>query len=267
MPVRPFAVAAVVSATVLALDSGTANAIVGGDRASEDYPFMASLQMPDEARMHCGATLIAPEWLATAAHCVSDVKPEQLTARVGSADRMQGGELRDVQEIKVHPDWGHDIDSWYDIALVHLNKPVSATPAPIAQVPQVGSESRVIGWGRECADTSDRCEHAPFPRQLKEIDTRVLADAECAPDSDGSVETCTGTSRDEAIGIGDSGGPQLVRDESGRWALIGMASRNLGAGGGDQVGKPSLFTDAAHFGDWIEQQGVPVRHAEATAQR
>ncbi len=60
--------------------------IIKGDPASQDYPFMAALS--DPAGQFCGGTLIKPQWILTASHCLQG-NPD-ISVRVGSRCHDEG---------------------------------------------------------------------------------------------------------------------------------------------------------------------------------
>lgn len=218
--------------------------IVGGHEATEQYDWMASLQR--DGNHSCGASLIDPEWVLTAAHCVQDVQPSGLNLRIGSPDHTTGGTEAGVSEIKVHPDYATS----NDIALLKLDAPVANTPIPLADASgEPGTASRIIGWGLTCPVRG--CGEAPA--QLQELETNVAPDVACTLGFiDAPGEICTGS---QQLGsnacFGDSGGPQL-EGEPGNWRLTGVTSR-LGSPVPVCGTAPSIYTDATTHLDWINQ--------------
>ncbi|WP_162795064.1 S1 family peptidase [Nonomuraea lactucae] len=245
---------------------GDRAAIIGGRAATEAYPFMVSFRLGARPEHHCGGSLVAADWVVTAAHCKGLFKPGRTLVRVGSADRDQGGVLTSVRRAITHPEWGRrgvggEFEA--DITLVQLNRPVELEPIRIADGPgPVGEPTRVIGWGMVCEDTHDpAC--AKGSRHLRELDTVRVPDSRCSFLQKGR-ELCTGERQGRAASAcsGDSGGPQ-IRRVSGRWELIGATSRdgddvedrrNGSAGcstspdGGPGVG---IWTDVTHYRTWI----------------
>ncbi|MBY9066415.1 serine protease [Hyphomonas sp. WL0036] len=119
--------------------------VAGRDADIEDWPGMASLQTVAGSRIYheCGATMIAPEWALTAAHCVESARME---ASGRAAQYMEGddgqmsrfgtlavavglGDLtivpRDsvfaVRQIVVHPGYrAGEPERGYDLALLRI---------------------------------------------------------------------------------------------------------------------------------------------------
>ncbi|GAA4856899.1 serine protease [Saccharopolyspora cebuensis] len=207
--------------------------IVGGHDATEEYSFVVSLQQ--QGQHACGGSLIAEDRVVTAAHCVGG---SGYTVRVGSNDHTSGGEEAGVASIRTHPTG--------DIAVLTLDRPVSATPIPIADDSgDPGTATRIIGWGQTCAEPG--C--GPAPRTLQELDTQVVPDADCLG-IDGANEICTDNpGGDSGACYGDSGGPQ-IKGTPGNWELIGATSRAGNENPTCATG-PSIYADVVAYADWI----------------
>jgi secreted trypsin-like serine protease len=222
--------------------------VTGGHSATEQYPWMASLQR--QGQHSCGGSLIADQWVLTAAHCVQEASPADLGLRIGSPDHTRGGTERGVSQIVVHPEYATNGPN-SDIALLRLDRATSQTPIRVAdRSGATGTPSRIIGWGLTCPLRG--CGQPPS--QLQEVGTQVVDDAGCALGGvDGPTEICTGSQElllDNAC-FGDSGGPQL-EGSPGDWRLTGVTSR-LGSVLPVCGTAPSIYTDATAYRDWIGQ--------------
>jgi secreted trypsin-like serine protease len=217
--------------------------IVGGGSASQTYSFMVALLQ--NGSQICGASLISPTWAVTAAHCVSGSTPDQLTVRVGSADRTSGGELAGLSRIVVHPNYNTNDD----IALLQLASPVQAAPIRIADSAPVGTATRLLGWGQETPEPGGD----GGPDQLKELDTTLVASG-CAEGFDAATELCVNNPQgpdgsNQGACYGDSGGPAITL-VNGEWQLIGATSRS--GGGSTCAVDPSIYTNVTAFKDFVQ---------------
>ena len=145
----------IVLAMLLACGSAHAASprIVGGDEVSTAPSWMASLQARNSltgvtSGHICGATLISPEWMMTAAHCVDGAGTAERTLLIGrSSSAVDEKSEVAIDQIIIHPGWGGIIDGTTsdltdfqdDIALLHLAASQSADPVTRATSAPTGN--------------------------------------------------------------------------------------------------------------------------------
>ena len=136
------------------IESRIESKIVGGETATEeDYPYIVSLQ--NNYGHFCGGSLIASQWVLTAAHCVSD--PSVFFVEIGRYHLGNPNESVfhrvNVKTVHNHICYDGSDDMSYDVALLKLETPVINPVVELydgsdasAMVPGV-TEVTVAGWG------------------------------------------------------------------------------------------------------------------------
>jgi secreted trypsin-like serine protease len=227
-------VAALLAVVLAAATASTARSIHRGyDAAFGSYGFMVSLrlaQTPDKPR--CGGTLIAPDIVLTAGHCVAGLPQTGLVAVVG-VDVADWPSAPRVATLGYRTPDGFDLrrDNRYDIAIVRLAVPQQTPGVRLARAePRPGTKAVTVGWG--CTNAPPEC--LVQPSRLQASDQSVLPDASCGrdvfslPPMFDRTTICTkGVRPRSTVNHGDSGGPLLVRDRAGGIRQVGVTS--LGA--------------------------------------
>jgi secreted trypsin-like serine protease len=221
------------SAIPAAPGSGPTPRIVGGQPAPAGaYPWMTALVRAGEAPRtghRCGATLIGPRRLLTAAHCLTEEEPKRLDAVVG-AERLSAEDGERIGIARYATDPGRA-----DLALLKLARRAPEPPLALAgpgdePLYAPGQTARALGWGL----TSQNGRRGTD--LLRQVDVPIVSDEECAlayqdshPPFRGKKEICAGAAGRDACG-GDSGGPLLVSDSAGTPKQVGVVSFGRGCG-------------------------------------
>ncbi len=239
--------------------------VVGGQYATEgQYPWIADLRTGGQH--FCGAALIAPQWVLTAAHCLDGMSASNISVRLNTVNTVgplnaNGGEQRSVSQLFSHPQYNGNITLGYDIGLIKLSQPITSI-APISVVQtmdtanayQTNAPVKIAGWGLENPN-------AFFgPDRMKWVNSKVYDFTTCSslvPLSNNIF--CIGYTANEAqsgAGAGDSGGPAW-RINNGSNEIIGLVSGGVLAA--TAVDTPGWFTKVALYRDWMTSvMGAPV---------
>lgn len=249
----------------------TEPSIVGGGPADPgEWPWQVALVSPTSLDLYntkfCGGSLVAAQWVVTAAHCVFGSQPSSQDVVAGIYNLQSpapGYQRRDVVQIIIHPNYSAGTED-SDIALLKLSSPVTlggSGETKTALIPLVpsnvgdlnGINSWVTGWGNT--------ESVPqWPTQLYEVQVPIISNATCNDVNhyNGSITAnmlCAGLDAGGKDSCqGDSGGP-LVVDVGSGWQLAGIVSWGIGCA--DPL-NPGVYTRVSNFTDWVHSNIQPT---------
>ncbi|MBK8010828.1 MAG: trypsin-like serine protease [Deltaproteobacteria bacterium] len=240
----------------------TESKIVGGaDTTIEANPWQVSLRTTYDPHF-CGGSIIAPDWVLTAAHCMQGASASTLRVVAGVTRRSStnSGQVREVSQIIVFPGFVTPT-SGKDAALLHLSQPFDlsspavrtipiATPADAtAGLTDAGVNAMVTGWGTLHSNDYS------LPEILQGVTVPIVSNAVAIQaygagriTDDQLAAGVVGTGGKDSC-QGDSGGPLTVPAPGGGRILAGIVSWGNGCG---DPSYPGLYSRVSSFTSWIQ---------------
>lgn len=221
----------------------------------------------------CGAALLTPRWVLSAAHCLDSMPSADDYRILVGAFNISADDQVDtfkIKTIKIHEGWTEDKTRGYpnDIAVAELDREVDITHPDVglAQLPRRGDSFHgnddcwATGWGRYDPDETflspvlKEMHAAVHPRSVCQTmwetlypgwGTRILDQHVCI------------AGPDDGVCHGDSGSP-LNCDVTGKgdWVVAGVASW---ASGERCIGATGVYAGVEPFLDWLRDNvpGLP----------
>ena len=152
------------------IDPGRSSHIVGGESVTGgEFPFVAKIIYYGSS-VGCTGSLIAPNRVLTAGHCVADWKPRFLSVGFGTS-RTAGTKFTVTGRI-LHPEYSIQED---DIAILEFKPSVSIEPVRVLspedelKYAPTGGRGMAVGWGQTVPGDS-----GSSPNRLQKVSVPIL---------------------------------------------------------------------------------------------
>lgn len=254
--------------------------VVNGEPVTNknDFPFVVDLSSHEVAissSRFCTGTLVKPNVVLTAAHCVlNDGYSTPVFATVGRIelddeheDNLEAETFRTIASI-VHPGYA-GLGSPNDVALLLLNGSSSGSPVSLASAtPKENMKTWVVGYGIQKIGTLEEAGQSVeiMSGRLQKTALRIRDKSFCdipgagLRTQDGML--CTeGIQQGSSACKGDSGGGLFLQQKdsaTGKTKQVGVVSYGDSQCMSEDSG---VFTDVASCKDWVESSTARLNNA------
>lgn len=220
--------------------------IVGGTEAFVgEFPFIVSMQSSYYGH-YCAGSLIAKNWVLTAAHCVDGITPKSILIGIHNQSDTSTAEKFTATKIIKHPNWDKNTMN-FDYALIKLSGESKHNAIRLNTKEITGNVTfTVAGWGVTSEGSSS------ISKKLLKVDVPFVDQQTCSLSYPGSITDqmiCAGFKdggKDSCQG--DSGGP-LIMGTGSSTVLVGVVSWGEGCARPNKYGVYSKVKSAVK---WIK---------------
>ncbi len=197
----------------------------------------------------CTGTLIAPDVVLTAGHCI-DIEPREVITHTDDYGERRGDRIR-VKWAQAYPRW----EDRFDVGVLMLDHVARPAPRAIASACHAnsalaaGTPLRVVGFGLttpDAHDTNTAKHQATIPVLDPFCETAPGCGAGAAPRGEFAAG---GRGTDSCFG--DSGGPALLDTPDGP-VVVGVVSRGLAVPGAP-CSSGGIYVRADKVVAWVER--------------
>uniref|UniRef100_W8CC16 Chymotrypsin-2 n=1 Tax=Ceratitis capitata TaxID=7213 RepID=W8CC16_CERCA len=233
--------------------------VVGGAAVpdGEYIPYQISMQYRTRSgkdRHFCGGSIISPNRILTAAHCVNGQDAKRISVVAGIRDLNDSTGIRSqVLSYEIHENYEELVTS--DIAILKIEPAYELDGTRVNQIDVGGSDKvdggrdvTLSGWGAMWHVGQGPL--AIYPTLLQRMSYKTITNDQCKKVMTqlSDTEICALERFGKGACNGDSGGP-LVMENGGSLKQVGVVSYGTALCASNN---PDVYTRVSMFDDWIK---------------